>query len=150
MDYAKALKKLGNHANMPGLNLPENESFLFTVREAERQSQVPDLQNLFEDMMDCLVAVNHVLNTENPSETIEGKFDALQRPLVSYVSSILLSAWGDYYRWSRNHTYPDSFREQFAAMLLQLGMAWDAVLAGDIDDIREHVELEYAIRFKVG
>ena len=139
MDYSDALKKLRNHANSPGSGLPESESFLFALWQAERQSCIPELRNLFDDILDCLETVNHELNTKQPSENIGGKAEAFPRSLVADVSGILSVSWRNYWQWSSSQQFTESFRTEFAVMLVQIGIAWDAVLAGDIDDIREDI-----------
>jgi hypothetical protein len=139
MDYSHALERLRSHANMSGTSLPESESFLFALWQAERQSRIPEL-------LICLETVNHSLNTEHPSDTISGKAEALPRSLVADISAILSAGWSYYWRWSSSQQFTEAFRTEFAAMLVQLGIAWDAVLAGDIDDIRDHVQTEFIAR----
>lgn len=143
MEYSEAVLRLHNHANMPGTSLAESESFLFALWQAERQPDIPELRRLFEDLLDCLVVVNHAVNTEHPSGTIAGKLETLPRPLVADISAILSVGWSDYWRWSSNQQFTEAFRAEFAAKLVQIGIAWDAVLAGDIDDIRNHVQTEF-------
>jgi hypothetical protein len=146
MDYSHALERLRSHANMSGTSLPESESFLFALWQAERQSRIPELSSLFGDILICLETVNHSLNTEHPSDTISGKAEALPRSLVADISAILSAGWSYYWRWSSSQQFTEAFRTEFAAMLVQLGIAWDAVLAGDIDDIRDHVQTEFIAR----
>jgi hypothetical protein len=139
MDYSHALRSLRNHANGAGSTLPEGESFLFVLWQAGRESRAPELQHLFDDILACLETVNHALNTEHPSKTVAGKAEAVPRSLVADVSAILHVGWSDYWRWSLSQQFSESFREELAVMLVQIGIAWEAVLAGDIDDILEHV-----------
>ena len=146
MDYSQALTKLRNHANAAGSTLPEGESFLFTLWQAGRQSRVPELRDLFNDILACLETVNHALNTEHPSDTVAGKAEALPRSLVADVSEILSTGWRYFWQWSSSQQFSESFRTELAVMLVQIGIAWDAVLAGDIDDIREHVQTEFTAK----
>ena len=148
MEYSYALEKLSNHANSPApsSNLPENESFLLELWQAERQSRIPDLRNLFDDILSCFEAVNHELNTQHPSENIAGKAATLPRSLVGNVSAILSVGWNYYWQWTASQQFNESFRKELAATLMQLGFAWDAILAGDIDDIREHCQSEFMAR----
>jgi hypothetical protein len=143
MDYSHALERLRNHANAAGSILPEDESFLLALWQAERQSHIPELRSLFDDILSCFVVVNQTLNTQHPSETIAGKAEALPRSLVADVSSILSEGWSYYWRWTSNEQFTAKFRTEFAAILVQIGIAWDAILAGDIDDIRQEVETEF-------
>ena len=137
MDYSHALERLRNHANAAGSTLPEGESFLFALWQAERQSLAPELRGLFEDILSCFEVVNHALNTQHPSDTLEGKAETLPRSLVADVSSVLSTGWSWYWCWASSEKFTATFRTGFATMLVQIGIAWDAVLAGDIDDIRE-------------
>lgn len=114
--------------------------------QAEAQAHAPELQRLFDDVFSCFEAVNHALNTQDPSGTIEGKAEALPRSLVADVSSVLSGGWSYYWRWASSEQFTATFRTEFAAMLVQIGIAWDAVLAGDIDDIREHTQREVLAR----
>jgi len=143
MDYSHALKKLRNHANSVGSALPDDESFLLTLWQAERQSRMPELRSLFDDILSCFVIVNQTLNTQHPSRTIAGKAEALPRSLIADVSSILSHGWSYYWRWTSSEQFTSKFRTEFAAILVQIGIAWDAILAGDIDDIRQEVETEF-------
>ena len=127
MDYPQALERLLNHANLPGSNLPESESFGFTLWQAGQQSHMPELRGLFDDVVECLEAVNHALNTQHPSGTVAGKAEALPRSLVCCVSSILSQGWSDFWRWSSRQQFPERFRAELAVMLVQIGIAWDAL-----------------------
>src|ERR1043165_4655524 len=100
MDYSHALQRLRNHANAAGSALPEGESFLFVLWQAEQQAHVPELRSLFDDLLSCFEAVNHALNTQHPSSTIGGKSEALPRSLVYDVSSVLSEGWSYYWRWA--------------------------------------------------
>ncbi len=146
MDYSHAVERLRNHANAPGSSLPESESFLFALRQGGRQACTPELRDFFDDILACLEAVNHALNTQQPSGAVAGKAEALPRSLVAHVSAILSYGWLDFWRWSSSEQFSVAFRTELAAMLVQIGFAWDAVLAGDIDDIREHAQAEFSAR----
>jgi hypothetical protein len=146
MEYSHALQRLRNHANVAGSTLSESESFLFVLWQAEREAQAPDIRSLFDDILSCFEAVNHTLNTRHPSNTISGKAEALPRMLVADVSAILSVGWSNYWQSSSSEKFSESSRTEFAAMLVQIGLAWEAVLAGDIDNIREHTQTEFSAR----
>jgi hypothetical protein len=143
MDYSHALQRLRNHANVAGIALPEHESFLFALGQAEREEHPPDLRSLFDDILSCFEAVNHALNTPHPSGTISGKAEALPRFLVPDVSAILSVGWHYALQWSSSQKFSEPFRTELATMLEQMGIAWGAVLDGDIDDIREHIQQNF-------
>jgi hypothetical protein len=146
MDYSHALQRLRNHANVAGSTLPERESFLFALWQAKRAAHSPDLRGLFDDILSCFEVVNHALNTSHPSGTVSGKAEVLPRSLAADVSTILSVGWHHVSQWSSSQKFSDAFRTELATMLEQIGIAWDAVLAGDIDDIREHVQTEFLAR----
>jgi hypothetical protein len=146
MDYSHALQRLSNHANAPNSNLPESESLLFALWQDGRQSRVPEIQNLSDDVLTCLEVVNHKLNTQHPSDAVEGKAEALHRSLVGNVSMILSTGWRYYGEWTSNRKFTESFCAELATTLVQLGYAWNVVLDGDIDDIREHIQTEFKAR----
>ena len=141
MDYPQALQKLRQHASAP-----EGASFTLALYHAERQVAIPELRGLFDDILSCFEVVNHALNTQHPSESITGKADSLPRSLVADVSEILSIGWSYYWRWASSHQFTETFGTELASMLVQIGIAWDAVLAGDIDDIREQVQAEFSAR----
>jgi hypothetical protein len=84
MDTSEAIQRLSHHASTA-----QDDSFTFALYQADRLSQPPELAALFEDILLCFVVVNHGLNTEHPSDNIDGKADVLERSLVADVSSIL-------------------------------------------------------------
>jgi|SRR5437667_3467363 len=146
MDYSHVVQRLSNHANAAGSDLPEGDSFLFALWQAERKAHAPELRSLFDDVLSCFEVVNHALNTQRPSNSIAGKAEALPRSLAADVSSLLSEGWSYYLRWATSDRFSATFRTEFAAMLVQIAIAWDAVLAGDIDDIREQVQTEFSAR----
>jgi hypothetical protein len=141
MDYPQALQKLSQHAGAP-----EGDSFTLALCQAERQQVIPELRRSFDDILSCLEVINHTLNTEHPSEAIAGKADDLPRALVANVSEILSIGWSCHLRWTTSGKFTATFRTELSSMLVQIGTAWDAVLAGDIDDIRQHAQAEFLAR----
>src|SRR5688572_16039919 len=61
MDWRTALRRLQNHANLPGQGA-EHESFVFALFTADRESTSPDLAALSDDVLRCLVVMNEALN----------------------------------------------------------------------------------------
>jgi hypothetical protein len=148
MDYSQALQQLSNHANGAGSTSPERESFLFALWQAEHEANAPELRSLFDDILSCFEAVNHALNTPHPSGSVSGKAQMSPRSLVADVSAILSGGWHYALGWSSSQKFSEPFRAYIVTMLEQMGIAWCAVLAGDIDDIREHVQTESLARNK--
>jgi len=139
MDDSQARQRLRSHASAP-----EGESFTLALYQAERQAADPELRNSFDDILACFEVINHALNTQRPSESIEGKAEALPRSLVADVSEILSLGWSYHWRWTSSERFTETFRTELASMLVQISIAWDAVLAGDIDDIRDHAQTEFS------
>jgi hypothetical protein len=140
MDYSHALQRLRNHAIVAGSTFSETESFVFALWQAERESRTPDIRILCDDILSCLEVVNRELNTQHPSENISGKAKDLPRFLVADLSAILSVGWRNA---SSNLKLSKTFRDELASVLMKIGIAWDAVLAGDIDCIREEVDLNF-------
>jgi hypothetical protein len=141
MDYSQALQKLRQHASAS-----EGESFTLALYHAERQAPIPELRGLFDDILSCFEVINHAINTQHPSEAITGKADSLPRSLVANVSEILSVSWSHYLHWTSSDKFTATFRTELVLMVVQIGIAWDAILAGDIDDIREQVQAEFSAR----
>lgn len=141
MDQSHAFQRLSHHANAA-----EDDIFTFALWQAARQRHQPELGSVFDDVLSCFDTINLALNTQRPSETLQGKAEVLPRSLVADVSSILSDGWSYYRRWASSGQFTPQFQAEFAAMLVQIGIAWDAVLAGDINDIRKHVQTEYSVR----
>lgn len=83
------------------------------------------------DAITALSEVNVLLNGPVPSERIGVADDAIPRSLAYDVSEIV--------RMLRKQAHDD-----YSARAIEI--AWNGILAGDIDDLREHVRLEQAAR----
>lgn len=138
MNYDHAIQRLGHHAYVVA-----DDSFTYALWQADRQASDGDLRPLFEDLLLCFESVNHLFNTEHPSGTVEGKLDELDRSIVTSESKVLSDGWHYYWLWTSTGKLPVGVCHELASLLIQIGIAWDAVLAGDIDDIREHVQMAY-------
>jgi hypothetical protein len=102
-----------------------------TVSEATIEPvNAQDLEAALSDFIDALNALNHELNGAEPSATVLGK--------ASSVSTDAAYAIAEVTRMLR-----DANRER-EAWLVDTG--WLAVLAGDIDDVRQHIAEEAAGR----
>ena len=136
-----AARRLRHHASAA-----ESDSFTYALLQAERARTAPELGPLLADILKCLQAINSELNTARPSEAIEGKANVVARSLAADMSAILSEGWDSYFRWTSGSQFNEKHRNELATTLFQIGAAWNAVLAGDIDDIREHVETENLAR----
>ena len=142
MDYSEAVKRLWNHANLPEQfsQLQKEESFCYALWQAERTKQQANLDWFYTDIMKCLEVVNRALNTDRPSESIEGRAQAIDREISYAISLTLSTCWLHHYRWTLHKLFPEAFLRDLASTLVRIGMAWDLILAGDIDEIRRDAE----------
>jgi len=146
VEYKQAVDKLWNHANLPEKGLKREDSFLFTAWQAEQTKSPQDFQRLYEDILSCLAAINTHLNGPVPSETINKNPRPIDSALCYSMSGILSGGWSHHFKWSRKDAFLKDFLDEFASMLVRIGIAWDLVLAGDMDNIPEDTELEFKIR----
>lgn len=146
MEYQDAIDKLWNHANLPEKGLKREDSFLFTAWQAEQTKSPQNFQRLYEDMLSCLAVINIQLNGPIPSETISKDPRPIDSALCYSMSSILSGGWSDHFKWSQKQIFPEDFLNEFASMLVRIGIAWDLVLAGDMDNIPEDTELEFRMQ----
>jgi hypothetical protein len=80
------------------------------------------------DFIDALEALNVQLNGAVPSETVDGKAHSVPRTVAYSVAEVIRLL-----REARTDVWG-------------VETAWAAVLAGDIDDLHEHLELEWNSR----
>jgi hypothetical protein len=146
VDYQDAINKLWNHANLPEKGLKREESFIYTAWQTEKSKSPQDFQRLYEDILSCLAIVNSTLNGSVPSETIVAEPQPIDRTLCYCVSGILSSGWSHYFHWVQAGLFPAEYTQRFASMLVRIGIAWDFVLAGDMDNIPEDTEREFTIQ----
>ena len=145
MDYKEALNRLWNHASLPERGLKPEDSFIYVASQADKTKAPRDFQPLYEDILACLVAVNTSLNGPIPSETVGSSSQPLDRTLCYCMSGILSAGWRFHFQWQRRGLFDSEFIQKFAGMLLRIGIAWDQVLAGDIDDIVADADLQFSI-----
>jgi hypothetical protein len=145
VDYQDAFNKLWNHANLPEKGLKREDSFIYTAWHAEKTKFPQDFQPLYDDILSCLAVVNTSLNGPAPSESVGASSPAIDRTLCYCVSGILSAGWRYYFQWQRRGLFDSEFIQKFSGMLLRIGIAWDQVLAGDIDDIVADANLQFSI-----
>jgi len=146
VEYKEVVDKLWNHANLPERGLKREDSFLFTAWQAEQTKSPQDFQRLYEDILSCLAAINTHLNGPVPSETISRNSRSIDSALCYSMSCILSGGWSDHFKWSQKGAFHKDFLDEFASMLVRIGIAWNIVLAGDMDNIPEDTELEFRMR----
>lgn len=96
------------------------------------------------EVLACLAELNNVWNGAVPSETTRDEaIGHLDRQVVYSVNMIISDAIA--YALHCTATAPTSRAAEVRTaeqLAFAVSCAWDAVLAGDIDDLREHLLLE--------
>ncbi|HEV2860768.1 MAG TPA: hypothetical protein VGX48_07175 [Pyrinomonadaceae bacterium] len=149
MTYEQAYQRLLNHGNAVssgGGDMPDEESFLFAVRKAEKDKSPPALKQLYDDILSCLEAVNRHLNGDRPSEGAAGENSQLDQSLVYSMWSILHGGWEYHRRWELHGPFERPVRDELALTLWRISCAWGAVFDGDIDSLAGHVRDEEIAR----
>lgn len=100
-----------------------------------------DFELAFGDYLDVLQVLNHELNGETPSHVESAHAAVLPRDLVYAISEVIRFLNERHEATERAGRTPDraSWRAE---------VAWAAVLAGDIDNIREHLLEEETAHFE--
>ena len=119
---------------------------LFTAWQAEQTKSPQDFQRLYEDILSCLAVINAHLNGPVPSETISKDPRPIDSALCYSISGILSGGWSDHFKWSQKRVFSQDFLDEFASFLVRIGIAWDLVLAGDMDKIPEDTESEFRMQ----
>jgi hypothetical protein len=145
VNYDEALARLWNHANLPEKSAtpgPE-ESFLATAWKVQQTKTPRDFEQPYQDILKCLQAVNLSINGLVPSESIRPDPVPVDPTLCYCMSGILTTGWSHHCKWSQKEIFSKDFLDKFASILVRIGIAWDLVLAGDMDDIPKDTELEF-------
>ncbi len=146
--YSQALLRLRNHSNLPNTGLPESESWCFTLYAIDRDKRSMLLNTLYKALIMDFQIINLSLNGPTPSgPVIDERANHVDRGLSYAVSGLLNGGWQYHVLWTRQQSLPVEFLNELSRYLLLLGSAWDSVLAGDIDNVREEAERDYAGRF---
>jgi hypothetical protein len=141
MNYQQALAALRGHANLGGA-LSE-AGLAAEIWKAKRDGVFPDITVHTDALLDCLSAVNLEVNGARPSETF-GRRNVNAIPDVACCVSNLLVDLLQFQRHCGNsERFSTSQRAQLRDATLQLAMAWDMVLAGDHNDLRGELALEW-------
>src|SRR3954471_3243541 len=130
---------------MPSRGRKAEDSFVYAAWQTDQKKLPQDFRSLYDDILACLSAVNTSLNGPVPSQRMDTSPRQIDSTLCYCVSGILAAGWRYHFQWQRRQLFDAEFIERFGSMLVRLGIAWDQVLAGDIDDIRVEAEREFAI-----
>ena len=146
MKYDEAQTRLASHANLPGTDLPETESFVWDLWNADRTGSRPNITELSNDIVACLKVANHELNGPVPSESVSvNRNRSVVSELAYSVSGIITSGLHYHRSWSRTGRIQSSVCNLLEDSIYKIAYAWDQVLAGDMDDILEGFDIQSAI-----
>jgi flagellin-specific chaperone FliS len=117
---------------------PNQDSFLGALREAEKNKIAPQLDSLYDNILECLEVVNRHLN---PPDNVRGT-EQIDRSLLNAMSYLLHRAWQHQHQWRVTRTFPEEVTNHLYRIAWRISCAWCAILDGDITSLKEHVPLE--------
>jgi hypothetical protein len=144
VDHEQALRRLSHHANLTEAEGEGPSSFVGILVEARTAGVVPDLREPTDDLISCLDVVNRHINGETPSACVGAdKERRIDRRLIYAVAAAITSGV-EHFLWLVDSSSTDiSAALAMGKEVWRVSCAsWEAVLAGDIDSLTEHVELE--------
>jgi hypothetical protein len=142
MDYGQAVQRLYYHANLTDAGGEGWSSFVEVLFEAGTKGTAPDLREQTADLIACLEVVNRQVNVEIPSTSVGGKEQCIDRRVAYAVSAVVSSGIEHLLALTANPLPDQSSVRTLGVDVWRVCCAWEAVLAGDIDSVSEHVELE--------
>jgi hypothetical protein len=129
MNRERIMHSLAIHAGFR--NEEEDRSFGHALWLRGKGAVHSDLATLSDDLLAIFSELNVHWNTSSP-EAIEGKRSVLEREFVAPIVT-LLSGGLDYLR-----SHPTDV--EAARAISRISIAWQAVIDGDIADLKQHVE----------
>ena len=142
MDYEQALQRLYYHANITEAEGEGWLSFGRTLFDAKARSEVPDLREQTTDLIACLEVVNRHLNGETPSASVDTGERYIDSRAAYAVSAVISEGIEHLLALVSSPASNQPLVRALGIDVWRLSCAWEAVLAGDIDSLSEHVELE--------
>jgi hypothetical protein len=141
MIYQEALTKLRNHSNLTRGG--DDQSLLHSLWQADREVLPLDLSPSVENILACLAVANLELNGYRPSETFDRHHPTVISDLAYPVSGLVVGLLKCHRRWSASGRFPPRILDALRDAALRIGLAWDMLLAGDHDDLRNELEVEW-------
>ena len=143
MDYEQAMRRLSHHANLTEAEGEGWPSFVGILFEAKLAGVVPDLREPADDLISCLDVVNRHVNGKTPSESFGAEKERRIDRRLTYAVAAVITSGLEHFLWLVDDSATDaSSALALGKNLWRVSCAWEAVLAGDIDSLPEHVELE--------
>ena len=117
-------------------------SFVGALLEAQARGVVPALREQTVDLIACLEVVNRHANGDQPSASVNTSERYIDSN-VAYAVTVIISKGIEYLLALAGEPAPDrSTLPDPGIEVWRVSCAWEAVLAGDIDSLSEHIELE--------
>jgi hypothetical protein len=131
----QTIARLRWHAGFDGQPSPRGSSIFSSTTSQIRSAA--DFESALSDCLETLSVLNRAQNGDVPSSTIGAVEDHLPRGLVYAMTEIVRMI-----RDRERRTSDKSEAITLARAAWQIDTAWSAVLAGDIDDLLDHVKGE--------
>ena len=141
MTYQQAVAALRGHANLDGER--SEPGLAAELWKANQRGVFPECAAHVDALIDCLAVVNVEFNGQRPSESFERRNNAVVSEVGYCVSSLLVDLLRCHRRCEKSGRFSASQMAQLRDAALQLAMAWDMLLAGDHDDLRKELALEW-------
>jgi len=132
MEKANTTSQLRYHAGL------DQQEKLSSPSLADVLWRKESTQEALEDVLRILQALNIEMNGEIPSES-SNREQHFSRALIYAVSETIRLV-----RHSANEAPNDALRNDLDKSARRIEMAWSAVLAGDIDNLKNHITEEEA------
>jgi hypothetical protein len=143
LSYEQALQRLFHHANLTDADEEGWSSFVGSLFRTKTSAVVPDLREQTDDLISCLDVVNHQVNGQTPSASVNGDDNQhIDRRTAYAVAATLTSGVESFLSLVDNAAADRSSALAMGKNLWRISCDWEAVLAGDIDSLPEHLELE--------
>jgi hypothetical protein len=138
------LSRLKQHSGLPmaGGEVPKDTLAEF-VFQATRDGPHPDLGTITEDIIGCLDTLNRQVN-QHFEDTAHRQ--EIPSSLVYAASGMVLMCLEKALAF-RRAADKAVLADDLLMAAWRIQCAWDALVAGDIEDLREHVKLEEEARF---
>lgn len=136
------LLRLQQHAGLPiaGEEIP-NDTLAEFIFQAQRGGQSPSLDTITADIIDCL----DVLNRQVKEAGAEAQRRTLDRQMV-YAASGIVWACLDKALELRRADAQSGIASDLLSAAWRVQCAWDALVAGDVENLQSHVVLELEAR----
>lgn len=143
MQFEQAISILQWHVGFDDSSaIGEKKSFIDCVQAIEKDQSYIDLDEPTDEIINCLESINLYINGSIPSESIQKPQQQLPRRLVATLAELEMLCLDTFLSIEQRNGGNVLQSVTLKKVLWRIKCAWGAVLDGDIDNIREHVELE--------